>query len=106
MTNTEMLQRVNELALYLEKAETNLYHDCVANGFREIPGMAGKLANLTLTLGDDIARDEAREVRAGAPLRPPRNGSSRTPSPSSPGSTCTAPGWRTGNSASVMATAA
>lgn len=37
MTNTEMLQRVNELALYLEKAETNLYHDCVANGFREIP---------------------------------------------------------------------
>lgn len=55
MNNTEMLQRVNELALYLEKAETDLYHDCVANGFREIPGMAGKLAALTLDLRDDIA---------------------------------------------------
>ena len=57
MTNTEMLQRVNELALYLEKAETDLYRDCVANGFREIPGMAGKLASLTLTLRDDIANN-------------------------------------------------
>ncbi len=61
MNNTEMLQRVNELALYLEKDETDLYHDCVANGFREIPGMAGKLASLTLTLRYDIARDEARK---------------------------------------------
>lgn len=66
MTNTEMLQRVNELALYLEKAETDLYHDCVANGFREIPGMAGKLASLTLTLRDDIARDEARKSGRGS----------------------------------------
>lgn len=66
MTNEEMLQRVNELALYLEKAETDLYHDCVANGFREIPGMAGKLANLTLTLRDDIARDEARKSGRGS----------------------------------------
>ena len=66
MTNTEMLQRVNELALYLEKAETDLYHDCVANGFREIPGMAGKLATLTLDLRDDIARDEARKSGRGS----------------------------------------
>ena len=66
MTNTEMLQRVNELALYLEKAETDLYHDCVANGFREIPGMAGKLATLTLTLWDDIANEEARKSGRGS----------------------------------------
>ena len=66
MNNTEMLQRVNELALYLEKAETDLYHDCVANGFREIPGMAGKLAALTLDLRDDIAQDEARKSGRGS----------------------------------------
>ena len=66
MTNTEMHQRVNELALYLEKAETDLYHDCVANGFREIPGMAGKLASLTLTLRDDIANEEARKSGRGS----------------------------------------
>ena len=69
MTNTEMLQRVNELALYLEKAETDLYHECVANGFRGIPGMAGmagKLASLTLTLRDDIANEEARKSGRGS----------------------------------------
>lgn len=66
MTNTEMLQRVNELALRLEKAETDLYHDCVANGFRDILGMAGKLAALTLDLRDDIARDEARKSGRGS----------------------------------------
>lgn len=66
MTNTEMLQRVNELALHLEKAEMDLYHDCVANGFREIPGMAGKLAALTLDLRDDIADDEARKSGRGS----------------------------------------
>lgn len=66
MTNTEMLQRVNELALYLEKAETDLYHDCVANDFREIPGFAGALASLTLTLRDDIADDEARKSGRGS----------------------------------------
>ena len=66
MTNEEMLQRVNELALYLEKAETDLYHECVANGIREIPGMAGKLASLTLTLRDDIANEEARKSGRGS----------------------------------------
>ena len=66
MTNTEMLQRVNELALYLEKAETDLYHDCVSNGFRDIPGLAGKLASLTLTLRDDIANEEARKSGRGS----------------------------------------
>ena len=66
MNNTEMLQRVNELALYLEKAETDLYHACVSNGFRDIPGLAGKLASLTLTLRDDIARDEARKSGRGS----------------------------------------
>ena len=66
MTNEEMLQRVNELALHLEKAEMDLYHDCVANGFREIPGLAGLLASLTLTLRDDIADDEARKSGRGS----------------------------------------
>ena len=66
MTNEEMLQRVNELALHLEKAEMDLYHDCVANGFRGIPGLAGELASLTLTLQDDIARDEARKSGRGS----------------------------------------
>ena len=66
MTNTEMLQRVNELDLYLEKAETDLYHDCVSNGFRDIPGIAGKLASLTLTLRDDIANEEARKSGRGS----------------------------------------
>lgn len=66
MTNTEMLQRVNELAPYLEKAETDLYHDCVANGVRDIPGLAGKLASLTLTLRDDIANEEARKSGRGS----------------------------------------
>ena len=66
MTNTEMLQRVNELALYLEKAEMDLYHDCVANGFHDIPGLTGKLAALTLDLRDDIAREEARKSGRGS----------------------------------------
>lgn len=66
MKNEKMLQRVNELALYLEKEERDLYHDCVANGFRDIPGIAGKLASLTLTLRDDIADDEARKSGRGS----------------------------------------
>ena len=66
MKNEEMLQRVNELALYLEKEERDLYHDCVANGFRDTPGIAGKLASLTLTLRDDIADDEARKSGRGS----------------------------------------
>lgn len=66
MNNTEMLQRVNELALYLEKAEMDLYHDCVANGFREIPGMGGKLATLTLDLKDAVAQDAARASGRGS----------------------------------------
>ena len=66
MTNEEMLQRVNELTLHLEKAEMDLYHDCVANGFHDIPGLTGKLASLTLTLRDDIAREEARKSGRGS----------------------------------------
>ena len=66
MTNEEMLQRVNELALHLEKAEMDLYHDCVANGFHHIPGLTGKLASLTVTLRDDIAREEARKSGRGS----------------------------------------
>lgn len=66
MTNEEMLQRVNELALHLEKEERDLYHDCVANGFHHIPGFAGALASLTVTLKDDIARDEARKSGRGS----------------------------------------
>ena len=66
MTNTEMLQRVDELALYLEKAETDLYHDCVVNGFRDIPGLAGKLAALTLDLKDAVAQDAARASGRGS----------------------------------------
>ena len=66
MTNEEMLQRVNELALHLEKEERDLYHDCVANGFHHIPGLTGKLASLTVTLRDDIARDEARKSGRGS----------------------------------------
>ena len=66
MTNEEMLQRVNELALHLEKEERDLYHDCVANGFHHIPGFAGALASLTVTLRDDIADDEARKSGRGS----------------------------------------
>lgn len=66
MKNEEMLQRVNELALHLEKEERDLYHDCVANGFHHIPGFAGALASLTVTLREDIAREEARKSGRGS----------------------------------------
>lgn len=66
MTNEEMLQRVNELALHLENAEMDLYHDCVANGFRGIPGIVGKLAALTLDLREDVLQDAVKASGRGS----------------------------------------
>ena len=66
MTNGEMLQRVYDLALYLSEEDGNSYKFCLERGIREIPGMAGKLASLTLTLRDDIARDAARTSGRGS----------------------------------------
>ena len=66
MKNEEMLQRVNELALHLEKAEMDLYYDCVANGFRDIPGIAGKLAGLTLDLREDVLQDAVKASGRGS----------------------------------------
>lgn len=66
MKNEEMLQRVNELALHLEKAEMDLYHDCVANGFRGIPGIVGKLAALTLDLREDVLQDAVKASGRGS----------------------------------------
>lgn len=66
MKNEEMLQRVNELALHLEKAEMDIYYDCVANGFRDIPGITGKLAALTLDLREEVLQDAVKASGRGS----------------------------------------
>ena len=66
MTNEEMLQRVNELALYLDEEAATFYRRTVADGYRGIQNFPGLLASLTLTLRDDIAREEARKSGRGS----------------------------------------
>ena len=66
MTNEEMLQRVNELALYLNEEDAIFYRGTVSEGYRGIRNFPGLLADLTLTLRDDIASDEARKSGRGS----------------------------------------
>lgn len=66
MTNEEMLQRVNELALHLDEEDAAFYRRTVADGYRGIQNFPGLLAALTLDLRDDIADDEARKSGRGS----------------------------------------
>ena len=65
MTNEKMLQRLYDLALYLSEEDGNAYKFCLERGIRDMPGLGGKLASLTLDLKDAIRR-QPRESLHGA----------------------------------------
>lgn len=66
MTNDQMLQRVYDLALYLSEEDGNAYRFCMERGIRDMPGLGGKLATLTLDLKDAVAQDAARASGRGS----------------------------------------
>ena len=66
MTNDQMLQRVYDLALYLSEEDGNAYKFCLERGIRDMPGLGGKLATLTLDLKDAVAQDAAKASGRGS----------------------------------------